>query len=60
MRPDRYIEALLAETVPPDDDLADLIEWAFLDEQIDGETQSLRLPGWKATMSPFISSLRSQ
>ena len=41
MRPDRYIGALLAETAPPDDDLADLIEWAFLDSQIDGETQVL-------------------
>ena len=41
MLPDRYIDALLAETAPPDDDLADLIEWAFLDKQIDGETQVL-------------------
>ena len=41
MRSDRYIGALLAETVPPDTDLADLIEWAFLDNQIDGETQVL-------------------
>ena len=31
-----YIEALLA-----DEELADLIEWAFLDSQIDGETQAL-------------------
>jgi hypothetical protein len=31
-----YTEALLAN-----EDLADLIEWAFLDSQIDGETQAL-------------------
>jgi hypothetical protein len=31
-----YIEALLV-----DEELADLIEWAFLDAQIDGETQAL-------------------
>ena len=41
MRPDRYTEALLAETAPSDDDLADLIEWAFLGSQINGETQVL-------------------
>jgi hypothetical protein len=41
MLPDGYIEVLLAETAPPDEDLADLIEWAFLDNQIDGETQVL-------------------
>ena len=27
--------------MPPDEELADLIEWAFLDGQIDGETQAL-------------------
>ena len=31
-----YIEALLASN-----ELADLIEWPFLDSQIDGETQAL-------------------
>jgi hypothetical protein len=31
-----YIEAVLG-----DEELADLIEWAFLDSQIDGETQAL-------------------
>jgi hypothetical protein len=41
MFPNRYIGALLAETAPPDAELADLIEWAFLDGQIDGETQVL-------------------
>ena len=27
--------------MPPDDDLVDLIEWAFLDGQIDGRTADL-------------------
>ena len=35
------MEKLLRGAAPPDDDLADLIEAAFLEGQIDGETQSL-------------------
>ena len=35
------MEKLLRAAVSPDDDLADLIEWAFLEGQIDGETQAL-------------------
>jgi hypothetical protein len=31
----------LEEFMPPDQELLDLIEWAFLDAQIDGETLSL-------------------
>ena len=32
---------VLEASRPPDPDLADLIEWAFLNEKIDGETQEL-------------------
>ena len=32
---------LLALSMPEESDLLDLIEWAFLDRQIDGETLSL-------------------
>jgi hypothetical protein len=35
------MEELLRASMPPDERLADLIEWAFLDGQIDGETQAL-------------------
>ena len=34
------IERLLEASIP-DSDFQDLIEWAFLEEQIDGETQDL-------------------
>ena len=32
---------LLEESRPPDADLVDLIEWAFLEGQIDGEAMQL-------------------
>ena len=32
------IESLLLDSVPPDDDFLDLIDQAFLEGQIDGET----------------------
>ena len=35
------VDELLLESQPPDPELADLIEWAFLDDQIDGVTLSL-------------------
>jgi hypothetical protein len=35
------MEELLRDAMPPDEELADLIEWAFLDGQIDGEAQTL-------------------
>jgi hypothetical protein len=35
------MEELFSAVVLPDDDMADLIEAAFLEGQIDGETQSL-------------------
>lgn len=35
------MEELVSAVVLPDDDLADLIEAAFLEGQIDGEAQSL-------------------
>ena len=35
------MEELLRASMPPDEGLADLIEWPFLDGQIDGETQAL-------------------
>ena len=35
------MEELLRASIPPDEELADLIETAFLEGQIDGETQSL-------------------
>ena len=35
------IESLLLDSVPPDDDFLDLIEKAFLEGQIDGETEDL-------------------
>jgi hypothetical protein len=35
------MEELLKAAMPPDEDLADLIEAAFLEGQIDGKTQSL-------------------
>ena len=34
-------EALLLDSMPPDEECLDLIEQAFLDGQIDGETLSL-------------------
>ena len=35
------MEELLSVAMPPDEEMADLIEWAFLEDQIDGETQAL-------------------
>ena len=35
------MEELLRASMPPDEELADLIEAAFLQRQIDGETQAL-------------------
>jgi hypothetical protein len=35
------VEALLRDSMPPDDECLYLIEQAFLDGQIDGETLSL-------------------
>jgi hypothetical protein len=35
------MEQLLTAAAPPDEEMADLIEAAFLEGQIDGETQSL-------------------
>jgi len=35
------MEELLRASMPPDEELADLIEKAFRDGQIDGETQAL-------------------
>ena len=35
------MEELLRASIPPDEELADLIEKAFLERQIDGETQAL-------------------
>jgi len=35
------MEELLRAAMPPDEELVDLIEWAFLVGQIDGETQAL-------------------
>jgi hypothetical protein len=35
------IESLLLDTVPPDEELVDLIEWAFLEGQIDGSRADL-------------------
>ena len=35
------LSVLLELSMPPDPDLADLIDAAFLEGQIDGETQSL-------------------
>ena len=35
------MEKLLRATMPPDEELVDLIEAAFLERQIDGETQAL-------------------
>ena len=39
------MEELLRASMPPDEDMADLIEKAFLEGQIDGETQALAF-GW--------------
>jgi hypothetical protein len=33
-----HCESLLEASMPPDEDMADLIEQAFLERQIDGET----------------------
>jgi hypothetical protein len=35
------MEELLRAAMPPDEELVDLIEQAFLEGQIDGETQAL-------------------
>ena len=35
------LEALLLDSRPPDEEMVDLIEWAFLEGQIDGLTADL-------------------
>ena len=35
------MEELIRASMPPDEEMADLIEQAFLEGQIDGETQAL-------------------
>ena len=37
----RAMEDWFLRHMPPDEDFLDLIEWAFLDGQIDGETADL-------------------
>ncbi len=36
-----YIEALLEQAAPPDPELIDLLEKAFLEEQLDGQAMEL-------------------
>jgi hypothetical protein len=36
-----HCESLLEASMPPDEELVDLIEWAFLEGQIDGEESDL-------------------
>ncbi len=36
-----YIEVLLEQVAPPDPELVDLLEKAFLEEQIDGQAMEL-------------------
>ena len=50
------MEELLRASMPPDEELVDLIEWAFVEDQIDGVTADLayawllrRSGQWKAT-----------
>jgi hypothetical protein len=35
------MEELLRASAPPDEDMVDLIEWAFLEGQIDGPSEDL-------------------
>jgi hypothetical protein len=36
-----HCESLLEESMPPDEAMVDLIEWAFLEGQIDGKEMNL-------------------
>ncbi len=47
-----YIEALLEQAAPPDPELADLLEKAFLEEQPDGQAWSWLICGcWAARLA---------
>ena len=47
------MEELLRASIPPDEELVDLIEWAFLEGQIDGETQALAF-AWLRVNDPSV------
>jgi len=52
------LSELLESSRPPDPELVDLIEWSFLDGQIDGRTADLAYLWLRATANTLLRQVR--